>query len=212
MWRLYADAGQVADLRGILDDCEKGRPKPPREEKHDSPTCAVRALLRVQALADKKDVAALVALCQGKDPEGNGGPSGERMGYFFRRATAEALAGLGGSAVQAIKAALANRSEGTGWLIYALGQSSAPAALDVLTGLAERDSDGDSTYTENIVYALALKGEPGKKILKRLAAQNSILGKRARQALESKPEPDLTAPTWPRPKAGSLPKVLPGSL
>jgi hypothetical protein len=119
------------------------------------------------------------------------------------------LAGIGGSEVDAIKSALGKRPKVTGWLIYALGRSSAPSALEVLTEAAERERDGDYEFKDNIAHALALKGEPGKNVLKRLAEQKSMMGYMAQVWLKHKAEPAWPEPTWPRPKAGSLPKALP---
>jgi hypothetical protein len=59
-------------------------------------------------------------------------------------AAAEALAGVGGAAVGPIKAALGKKPQVTGWLIYALGRSRAPAALARIAhrSLAKRASRG----------------------------------------------------------------------
>jgi hypothetical protein len=56
-----------------------------------------------------------------------------------------------------------------------------------------------------------LKGEAGKKVLERLAGQESKMGKAARVWLQCKAEPAWPAATWPRPTASSLPKTLPDS-
>src|SRR5262249_22821524 len=159
----------LGDLRGMLDGYEKAAKKRPQETERDRPpTQDLRELLRVQPLAEKKDVAALVALCQ----EDVGYESlmvyrdAER--YLTQSAAAEALAGLGGAEVEAIKSALGKGPKVTGWLIYALGRSGAPSALKVLTEAAEREQGEDFERFEravNLAYALALKGEPGKQVL-----------------------------------------------
>jgi hypothetical protein len=211
LWRLYRDAGQLADLRRMLDDYEKGRKAPPPEEKdYPPPTDGARQFLRGHALAEKKDVAALVLICQeeGRRTDVDTSEGGE--GDLRRCAAAEALAGVGGAEVEAIKSALARRPKVTGWLIYALGRSSAPSALKVLREVAERERGGDYFMTRNLAYALALQGEPGKRAIRRLAEQESEMGKAAREWLRRKAQPAWPVPTWPRPKAGSLPKSLPG--
>jgi hypothetical protein len=194
----------------MLERYEKTRKERPREEELEPPpTHSLRGLLRAQALAEKKDVAALVALCQKALPYG-GVPTPEAgLRDLTQSAAAEALAGLGAAAVDPVKAALAKRPEVTGWLIYALGRSSAPSALEVLKQVAERGRGDDHERAGNIAYALALKGETGKKVLKRLAKRESAMGEAAREWLGRKAEPAWPAPTWPRPKAGSLPKTLP---
>lgn len=208
--RLYADAGQLGDLRGMLDDYERVRKEHPREDRRAlPPTHGLRELLRVQDLAEKRDVAALVLLCQEEGRRENVELSQGGEGDLLRSTAAEALAGLGGVEVEAIQSALGKRPRVTGWLIYALGRSSAPSALEVLKGAAERERDRDDSPAQNIAYALALKGEPGQKVLKRLAEQKSEMGEAARQWLERKAEPAWPALLWPRPKAGSLPKTLP---
>jgi hypothetical protein len=118
LWRLYGDAGQLGDLRGMLDNYEKGRKeRNPKEERDLPPTYALRNLLRVQAPAEKKDVAALVALCQEEIRYGSLQASRDGMRDLLQSAAAEALAGLGNGAVEPIKAALDKRPKVTGWLI-----------------------------------------------------------------------------------------------
>jgi len=193
----------------MLDHYEKTRKKrPPEEEPIRPPTHDLRGLLRAQALAEKKDVAALVALCQeGQDDSIEASRDGMRD--LTRSSAAEALAGLGGAEVEAIKSALDKRPKATGWLIYALGRSGTPSALDVLQKLAEQEGGDEEYRTQNIAHALALNGEAGKKVLKRLAEQESEMGETAREWLQRKAKPTWPAPTWSRPKAGSLPKTVP---
>jgi tetratricopeptide (TPR) repeat protein len=210
LWRLYGDAGQLGDLRAMLDDYDNGRKGRPRGEQGDPlPTRGLRDLLRVQALAEMKDVAALVTLCQEEIRFGSLQACRDGRRDLVHSAAAEALAGVGGVEVEAIKSALGKRPQVTGWLIYSLGRSSAPSALEVLKEAAERTGDRDYDSAENIAYALALKGEPGREVLKRLAEKKSATGEAAREWLKRKAEPAWPAPTWPRPKAGSLPKTLP---
>lgn len=212
LWRLYTDTGQLGDLRAMLDRYEKGRNERPREEKGDpSPTHGLRGLLRVQALAEKKDVAALVALCHEEIGYGSLETSRDGRRDLIHSAAAEALAGIGGAEVEAIYSALDKTPQVTGWLIYALGRSLAPSALDVLRKAAAHEGHDEDYRAQNIAYALALKGEAGKQVLKRLAEQKSEIGEAAKQWLERKAEPAWPAPTWPRPKAGSLPKSVPDS-
>ncbi len=78
----------------------------------------------------------------------------------------------------------------------------------MLTEFAERTRGDDAILAENIAYALALHGEPGKKVLKRLAGGSSALAREAGEWSDRKVEPAWPAPTWPRPRAGSLPKTL----
>ncbi len=107
LWHLYTDAGQLGDLRAMLDHYEKGRNERPREEKRDpSPTHGLRGLLRVQALAEKKDVAALVAVCQEATGYGSLETSRDGRRDLIHSAAAEALAGIGGAEVEAINSAL----------------------------------------------------------------------------------------------------------
>jgi len=206
--RLYADAGQLNDLRSMVDTYEKARkPLPADEEQPRSPTQDLRDLLRVQALADNKDVAALVDICQKEEERrAEAFKDGERD--LLRCAAAEALAGLGGTAVESLKSALGQNPAEKAWLIYALGRSTAPAALMVLKEAAEKYRGDDSTVAQNLAYALALQGEPGKKILKQLSKGESEMGKAAQEWLDWNAQPALPT-TWPRPKAGSLPKQLP---
>ncbi|HEY7422773.1 MAG TPA: hypothetical protein VH682_00800, partial [Gemmataceae bacterium] len=211
LWRLYSDAGQLDDLRKMLNHYEKNRKKrPPEEGPNLPPTHQLRELLRTQALAEKKDVAALVTLCREEDDEYSGlEVSRAGMKDLTHSAAAEALAGIGGVEVEAIKSALDKRPKVTSWLIYALGRSTAPSALDVLKKAAEQEGSDEQYRTQNVAYALALKGEPGKKVLKRLAEKKSEMSGAAREWLQRKAEPVWPMPTWPRPKAGSLPKTLP---
>lgn len=209
VWRLYNDAGQIGDLRKILDQYETTR-KPRRQEAAEfdlPPAYALRGLLRAQALAEKKDVAALVALCQEKSRFGAPGPTQFAEGDLAPCAAAEALAALGGAEVEPLKAALGKKPKVTGWLIYALGRSPAPSALTALTAMAERERGDDPVLVDNIAYALALKGEPGRKVLKRLVENKSVMGEAARSWLGCEAEPLWPTPTWPRPKPGSLPRV-----
>jgi hypothetical protein len=211
LWSLYREAGQVGDLREMLDDYEKHKKERPREEEHyPSPTHGLRGLLQVQALAEKKDVAALVNLCREKIPYESLDVSRGGRGDLIRSAAAEALAKVGGAEVESTDRALAERPKVTGWLIYALGRSSAPSALDVLRKAAEQEVGDEESFThsQNVAYALALKGEPGNQILKRLALQKSEIGDAARVWLRRKAEPIWPAPTWPAPRAGSLPKTM----
>src|SRR5262249_27617341 len=150
-----------------------------------------------QALAEKKDAAALVALCQQETGRQRIEVSSDGMRDLVPCAAAEALSELGGTEVDAIKTALSKNPGETGWLIYALGRSSAPSALEVLKELAERERGEWSFRKANIAYALALKGEPGKKALQRLAKQMSGMGSAAAWWLERKAEPAWPAPTWP---------------
>jgi hypothetical protein len=146
LWRLYGDAGQFGDLRGMLDEYEKRRTERPPEENGDPPrTHVLRGLLRVQALAEKNAVAALVALCQEEIRYGSLEASSDGMRELIHSAAAEALAGVGGAEVEAIASALAKRPKVTSWLIYALGRSSAPSALEVLQKQAEQE--GETTMT-----------------------------------------------------------------
>jgi hypothetical protein len=212
LWRLYSDAGQLGDLRAMLDHYEKGRDERLRAETHDpSPTYGLRGLLRVQALAEKKDVAALVTLCRGEIQYESLETSRNGRRDLIHSAAAETLAGIGGGEVEAINSALEKRPKVTGWLIYALGRSRAPSALDVLQKVAEQEGGDEDYRTQNIAYALALRGDAGKQVLKRLAEQKSEMGEAARQWLQRKAEPAWPVPTWPRPQAGSLPKTVPAS-
>ncbi len=114
------------------------------------PTHGLRQLLRAQALAEKKDVAALVLLCQEEGRRGNVEAARGGEGDLLHSAAAEALAGAGGAEVAAIRSALGKRPQVTGWLIYALGRSSEPSALEVLKAAAERDRGGDYYLTQNV--------------------------------------------------------------
>jgi hypothetical protein len=211
LWNLYRDAGQLDDLRGMLDNYEKGRKERPRDEELPrSPTHVLRGLLRVQSLAEKKDVQALVRLCHEEIWFDGMRASDHAETLPIHSMAAEALATLGGVAAEAIKSALGKKPKVSGWLIYALGRSSAPSSLEVLQRAAEDTERGDGCRAQNIAYALALKGRRGKEILKRLAGQESAMGAGAKEWLERTAQPAWPAPTWPRAKAGSLPKALPG--
>jgi hypothetical protein len=127
VWRLYADAGQLGDLLGMLDAYEKVMKDRPSEEQSDRrPTYLLRELLQVQALSEKREMAGLVALCQEEIPYGSLDASSDGMRDLVHSAAAEALAGLGGAAVEPIKSALGKKPKVTGWLIYALGRRRRP--------------------------------------------------------------------------------------
>jgi len=207
--RLYADADQRADLRALLDRYDKVREAYPLYNPcWPSPTLYTRELLRIQDLAAKKDVPALVALCQKRRPTDRGSEL-EYEDELFCSAAAEALAGLGGPEVEAIKSALNNKPKVTSWLLYALGRSRAAGALEALKDLAGRDPGDDRDFSDCLAYALALQGEPGKQILKRLAEQDPEKNRAARRWLEEKAQPVWLEVPGPRVKAGSLPKSLP---
>jgi tetratricopeptide (TPR) repeat protein len=213
--RLYGDAGQLDDLRRLLEDYDATRKRDPRDGRE--PSRDLRELVRIESLARKKDVAALVALCQDESKGSGTSASRHALADPVHSAGAEALGALDG--VDAVRSALAKKPNLTTWLVYALGRSNSPAALQALAELAEQERDfSDGSMTDDIAYALALKGEPGRKVLKRLAEQQrSDMGQRAREWLARGVEPDrpeATWPycpgaTWPPPKAGSLPKTLP---
>jgi hypothetical protein len=205
--RLYRDAGQLDDLLCLLDEYDRTRKRDPGRDR--DPTRTLRDLLRIEALTQKKDVAALVALCQDTSKGGGRSASEDAKIDPVNSAAAEALATLDG--VEAVKAALAKERVLTVWLIYALGRSNAPAALEELTRLAEElRGNAEGFFREdNIAYALAMKGEAGKKILKSLAQQpKSAIGQRAKDWLEvEKVKAAWPEATWPRPKQGSLPRT-----
>jgi hypothetical protein len=207
LFRLYSDAGQLDDLLRLADDYDKARTPNPGEARE--PTRNIRELLEVEKLAREKDVAALVALCQ---DEGAGGGFDARTHAFtdpIHSAGAEALGAL--DAVEAVLSALAKKPKLTTWLVYALGRSNSPAALEALAKLAKQQRGwSDDCIIGDVAYALALKGDPGRKVLKRLAERKqSDMGKCAGEWLDREAKPAWPEPTWPHPKAGSLPKTLP---
>jgi hypothetical protein len=207
LYSLYSDAGQLDDLRRLLDDYDAKRKRDPLDDRE--PTRELRELLRIEALARNKDVAALVDLCL-DDSKGRGTSACDHaLRDPVHSAGAEALGAL--DAVEAMRSALAEKPILTAFLTYALARSKSPAALEALAELAEQQrGDSRSHLTEDIAYALALKGEAGRKVLKRLAEQKqSTMGSDARVWLEKKAKPAWPEATWPHPKAGSLPKTLP---
>jgi hypothetical protein len=208
--RLYGDAGQLDDLRRLVDDHDKTR-KPHPDDDLRNPNRQLRELLHVETLAQEKNVAALVELCQdeSKTPGQGFAASSHCPREAVHSAAAEALGSL--DAVDAVRSALAEKPYLTTWLVYALGRSNSPAALRALAELAEQQRGKSGRYmTDDIAYALALKGEPGRKVLKRLAERKqSEMGQSAREWLEMEANPDWPEATWPHPKAGSLPKTLP---
>jgi hypothetical protein len=205
--RLYSDAGQLDDLRRLANDYDKARKRNPGDNRE--PTRDLRELLRVEVLVQEKDVAAaLVSLCQ-DESKGRGTSASEHaLEDPVHSAAAEALGAL--NAVEAVRSALAKKPKLTTWLVYALGRNNSPAALEALAELAEQPvEDSHSLLTRDIAYALALKGEPGRKVLKRLARKESEMGSFAQEWLEKEAKPAWPEATWPHPKAGSLPTTLP---
>jgi hypothetical protein len=203
--RLYSDAGQLDDLRRLLDAYDTTRKRGPDE--NGEPGRVLRELVSIESLAQKKDAAALVALCL--DVREGRQSSSQYQTDPVHSAAAEALAALDG--VEAVRSALAENLLTT-WLVYALARSNSPAALRALAELAEQQRKHlDKSMADDIAYALALKGEPGKKVLKQLAGEgeNSELGRSAQFWLERQAKPTWPEATWPRPKVGSLPKTLP---
>jgi hypothetical protein len=180
----------------------------------------VRDILHIEALQEKKDVAALVTICQEE-----GAPDGVEV---RRRAAAEALGKL--DCVAAIQSALDKKPKEASALIDALGLSSDPAALEVLKGVARREREGDENRVRSIVHALARKGKAGREILQELAEnERSVLAKAAdrqlglvpadeaeernelldrRDRLERDADEVRNEVTRASPKAGSLPKTL----
>ncbi len=209
--REYRDAGQLDDLRRILDEFDRTRKRDPQ---HDlKPTAYIRELIRIESLAQHKDVAALVAICQDHSKGQGRWAEKDAVSDPVRSTAAEALAALDG--IEAVKAALAEKPYASTWLIYSLGRSSSPAALEVLTTLAEQQADVRKCQDgHNIAYALALRGEPGKRALKRLAERDNTefsMAYYAKDWVNRVAKPAWPQTTGPRPKAGSLPKTLPGS-
>jgi hypothetical protein len=205
--RLYSDAGQLDDLRRLVDDHDRTWKQQPQED-YDR-IGDLRGLLRVEELAQKKDVAALVALCQDRSKGRGYRPSQDALSDPVHSAAADALGALNG--VEAVQAALAKKPNLTVWLVYALGRNDSPAALETLTKLADKPGwDWDYCQMDAVAYALALHGEPGKKVLRRLAEQpRRDMAVAADAWLNREALPAWPKPSWPRPKAGSLPKELP---
>jgi tetratricopeptide (TPR) repeat protein len=209
--RLYGEAGQLDDLRRMVDDYDKTRKPNPDDLRN--PNRQLRELLHVEALAREKNVAALVDLCQdeSKTPQVPGFAASVHSPFeAIHSAAAEALGSL--DAVDAVRSALAEKPYLTTWLVYALWRSNSPAALQALAELAEQQpgkSDRFMHMTDDIAYSLALKGEPGRKVLKRFAEKQTAMGESAREWIEKEAKPDWPEATWPHPKAGSLPKTLP---
>jgi hypothetical protein len=235
LWRLYDDAGQLADLRAIVEAREKTRKKYSPDEKralldalekkmrmgedievrrraekeYDAlrlppPTQDLQDILRVQDLLEKRDVAALIALCQ---EHSNAQTQASRDGVRCLTASmaAEALARIGGAEVEAIKSALAKKPAATAWPIYALGRSRDWKAAAVLKKLAEEEGDSNYAIAANLAYAMALQ-KPYD--LHQFAEAKSKIGECAREWIGRRAEPIWPEPNWPAPKAGSLPKTL----
>jgi hypothetical protein len=234
LWRLYDDAGQLADLRAIVEAHEKTRKKYSPEEKRAlldalekkilmgdeiearrankeytalraaPPTQDLQDIFRVHDMLEKRDVAALIDLCQ-EYSYSNTRVSRDGVFCVTGSMAAEALARIGGAEVEAIKSALAKKPYASAWLIYALGRSGDSKAAVVLKKLAEEERDGNHTTAENIAYAMALK-QPYD--LRQLAEGKSKMGAAAREWIGRQAEPIWPKPNWPAPKAGSLPKTL----
>jgi hypothetical protein len=235
LWCLYDDAGQLADLRAIVEAHEKSRKKYSPDEKralldalekkmrmsedievrrraekeYDAlrsppPTQDLQDILRVQDLLEKKDVAALIALCQKYSPPG-AKVLEDGIRCLNGSVGAEALARMGGAEVEAIKSALARNPEAAAWLIYALGRSGDSKATDVLKKLAKEEGDNNYSTAQNIAYALALR-DPYE--LRQFAEGKELMAKAAREWIGRRAEPICPKPNWPAPKAGSLPKTL----
>jgi hypothetical protein len=102
LFRLSSGGGllvteQLGDLRGMLNAYEKTWAERPRSDvEARMPTQSLRDLLRAQDLAEKKDAAALIALCQERGPRSYVTAWGGGEQDFLRSIAAEALAGLGG--------------------------------------------------------------------------------------------------------------------
>ncbi len=228
----YRQADQLSDLRRLLDECKKapeeyeqaGPPTPEQEERRswlkESRERAIqleRDILHIETLGQKKDVAALVVICQ---EEGNSDRVEAR-----RRAAAKVLSNL--DCIRAIQAALDKRPKEASALIDALGLSNAPESLEALKGVVRGERGGDENRIQSIVKALARKGKVGREMLRELAdKKTSVLSKAADWQLdliaadESK-EPRETSESFEKkaaalrsevsqanPKVGSLPKSV----
>jgi hypothetical protein len=213
LFELYRDAGQLGDLTAMLDRIEqrllaaaaKTGPVDARRRRdllEYAPTWEVREMMRIADLGAKKDVAALVALCQ--DSRSAQADTFDAKPYELRgRVAADALAACGDGAVGPVRDAIRARRGSVSWLIYALGRSPTPAALDVLRDLAREEK---SWNCGNVAYALALKGEPGRKLLLEIASTDTN-GMRAAAVRRLEQPAPRSGP--PKPKPGSLPKALP---
>jgi tetratricopeptide (TPR) repeat protein len=192
LFQLYRDAGQLDDLYRSVATAEKAglRGKSP-------PVVPLRKLQRIQELRDAKAVHDLVAICrESNSTHRNTFAEPETRVDWESRAAAEALAGCGAEAVDAIEAALINRrGSSISWLIFALGKNQSPKALLVLQGLLQSEK---SYERSNVIFAVAMHGKQGEELLAQIGGENLV--KSAREF------PPLRA--WPRPKASSLPKSL----
>lgn len=117
------------------------------------------------------------------------------------RFAAETLAACGDDAAHLIFVSLAEGRRNASWLIYALGKSKSPKATEYFEELARarwRD--------ETVLLALSMKGEAGRKVMQRVAAdEEHPLKAAAMERLKGRPE----VPRPPKPQRGSLPKALP---
>jgi hypothetical protein len=228
----YRQADQLDDLRRLLDEYKKAPEDPafvgpltPDEEewrirlneRRAESIQLVRDILHIETLGEKKDVAALLAICQ---EEGDSNRVEAR-----RRAAAEALSKL--DSIGAIQAALDKKPKEAGALIEALGLSNAPESLEALKRVVRQESGSDRNRIQSIINALECKGKAGREILRELADnKKSVLSEAADRRLaliaadeskEGRETSDSFAKksatlrsevSQAKPKAGSLPKSL----
>jgi hypothetical protein len=147
LFRLYREAGQLDDLAKRVQASAKLR-------EHD----AVKELTRIQELAAKKDVKALVALCQDSGWVSTNVVT-QAVSDWRCQAAAEALASCIGNDLAPVKKAIEEHQKNTSWLIYALGWMPSPAARELLEELNRKDRNQESG---NVEYALALQKGQGK--------------------------------------------------
>jgi hypothetical protein len=192
LFDLYREAGQLDDLVGIIDDIEKTvlvwiderdlvNPEKVAWTKEYYRILFLRRLVAIQTDGELPPISQVVSLCaEGKQPDGGPGPEHwEPKGV--REVAAEALACHGDDAVPAILEAIQEmpvtrnwatrrlpiRPAGRNRLIYALGRSRSPHALDVLEELARTAKPADHAA---LAHALAMKGQDGADVLQALAS------------------------------------------
>ncbi|MCI0456907.1 MAG: hypothetical protein L0Z62_08010 [Gemmataceae bacterium] len=215
--RLYREAGQEQDLLLMVGELERAvqsdrrKLAVGREEQQDNstflPAQAVRELMKVAQLRERKDVAALVKLLT--PPPAESSESVQALHTALAWAASEALGRCGGAEVGPLRELL-QEEQAPYWAVEALGWSRAPGALELLAHVAERHQQKDPEgLSSAIARAIARHGQAGKRLLERLAEPSEgPMRAAARERLMLLAEGGPSANPWPRPRAGSLPSSL----
>jgi tetratricopeptide (TPR) repeat protein len=220
LFQMYRAAEQLDDLEKMLDAFQKAKLR----EWQDTdllqrlqrvqletllPTRPLREMLRLNQLVMDGDLGALMQAAQKCNWGRTRVFEDHAHGGDWRcKAAAELLVTLGKPAIDQIRQALARRHGNVSWLIYALGRSPEPEALEILVELRKRPPAHD---IENVYFALIMKGAEGLAVLQQVMdtatdRQIEFIQQRIDRARRGDIWPPATAPLVVR--KGSLPRSL----